>query len=83
MDKISDLWWLDLKGSPAFESAPQTGSMDRLNRNATSPRQPYSAAQSPAVGSTGYAANSRTAQVNPPSFHLKSYAPPAPERPPP
>ena len=78
MDKISDLWWLDLKGSPAFESAPQMGTLDRLNRNAASPRQPYSAAQSPVVGSSGYAANSRTAQVNPPSFHLKSYAPPAP-----
>ncbi|KAH8880078.1 hypothetical protein GQ53DRAFT_737629 [Thozetella sp. PMI_491] len=76
MDKISDLWWLDLKGSPAFESAPQVGSLDR--RNVPSSKQPYSAAQSPVVGSSGYAANSRTAQVNPPSFHLKSYAPPAP-----
>lgn len=34
--------------------------------------------QSPVVGSSGYAANSRTAQVNPPSFQLKNYAPMAP-----
>ncbi|KAK0731441.1 hypothetical protein B0H67DRAFT_505826 [Lasiosphaeris hirsuta] len=80
MDKVSDLWWLDLKGSPAFESPPQVGALDRsgLARNAASPRPPHPTAQSPVVGTSGYAANSRTAQVNPPSFHLKTYAPPAP-----
>ncbi|KAK0734356.1 hypothetical protein B0T26DRAFT_633992 [Lasiosphaeria miniovina] len=80
MDKVNDLWWLDLKGSPAFESPPQIGSLDRsgMPRNATSPRPSYPVPQSPVVGSSGYAANSRTAQVNPPSFHLKTYAPPAP-----
>ncbi|KAK3694846.1 hypothetical protein B0T22DRAFT_453580 [Podospora appendiculata] len=80
MDKVSDLWWLDLKGSPAFESPPQTGSLDRasLARNTASPRPSYPMPQSPVVGASGYAANSRTAQVNPPSFHIKTYAPPAP-----
>ncbi|KAM7224336.1 hypothetical protein V8F06_000117 [Rhypophila decipiens] len=80
MDKVSDLWWLDLKGSPAFESPPHIGSLDRagLSRSAISPRPAYPVPQSPVVGSSGYAANSRTAQVNPPSFHLKTYAPPAP-----
>jgi len=79
MDKVSDLWWLDLKGSPAFDSPPHIGSLDRgLARSATSPRPPYAVGQSPVVGTSGYAANSRTAQVNPPSFHLKTYAPPAP-----
>ncbi|KAK3393781.1 hypothetical protein B0H63DRAFT_27966 [Podospora didyma] len=80
MDKVNDLWWLDLKGSPAFDSPPQVGSLDRsgMARNAASPRPQYPSAQSPVVGASGYAANSRTAQVNPPSFHLKTYAPPAP-----
>ncbi|KAL2139324.1 hypothetical protein VTI28DRAFT_5338 [Corynascus sepedonium] len=80
MDKVSDLWWLDLKGNPAFESPPHIGSMDRSGsvRSAVSPRPPYQASQSPVVGSSGYAANSRTPQVNTPSFHLKAYAPPAP-----
>ncbi|KAK4231725.1 hypothetical protein QBC38DRAFT_465406 [Podospora fimiseda] len=80
MDKVSDLWWLDLKGNPAFESPPHMGSFDRsgLSRNVASPRPSYPSAQSPVVGSSGYAANSRTAQVNPPSFHIKTYAPPAP-----
>lgn len=80
MDKVSDLWWLDLKGNPAFESPPHIGSLDRsgLSRNVASPRPSYPSVTSPAVGSSGYAANSRTAQVNPPSFHLKTYAPPAP-----
>lgn len=77
MDKVSDIWWLDLKGSPAFDSLPHIGSFERPGMS-RSPRRPYMAVQSPVVGASGYAANSRTAQVNPPSFHLKSYAPPAP-----
>ncbi|KAL2154939.1 hypothetical protein VTH82DRAFT_3615 [Thermothelomyces myriococcoides] len=80
MDKVSDLWWLDLKGNPAFESPPQIGYLDKsgLVRSAVSPRPPYQVSQSSVVGSSGYAANSRTPQVNTPSFHLKTYAPPAP-----
>lgn len=81
MDKVSDLWWLDLKGSPAFESPPQIGMLERPglgSRGSGSTRPPYSIGQSPVVGASGYAANSRTAQVNPPSFQLKNYAPMAP-----
>ncbi|CAK7273337.1 hypothetical protein SEPCBS57363_005601 [Sporothrix epigloea] len=94
MDKVSDLWWLDLKGTPAFQSPPMIGSSlyDRAglgsisgagsgnnSRNdAGSPRPGYTVAQSSAMGASGYAANSRTAQVNTPSFQLKSYAPMAP-----
>ncbi|KAJ4271427.1 hypothetical protein NW762_000129 [Fusarium torreyae] len=81
MDKISDLWWLDLKGSPQFDSRPQIGIFDRSSlssRASSSPRPPYTMPQTPVVGASGYAANSRTAQVNPPSFQLKSYAPLAP-----
>jgi hypothetical protein len=81
MDKISDLWWLDLKGSPEFDSRPHFGMFDRnsmSSRNGVAIRSPYSMAPSPIVGASGYAANSRTAQVNPPSFQVKTYAPMAP-----
>ncbi|KUI60473.1 Acyl-CoA-binding domain-containing protein 5 [Cytospora mali] len=81
MDKVSDLWWLDLKGSPAFETAPQFGTYDRSglgSRSSGSPRPPYTMGQTPIVGASGYAANSRSAQVNPPSFQIKQYAPMAP-----
>ncbi|CAG7561465.1 unnamed protein product [Fusarium equiseti] len=80
MDKISDLWWLDLKGSPQFDSRPQIGIFDRgsSTRASNSPRPPYTMPQAPVVGASGYAANSRTAQVNPPSHQLKTYAPLAP-----
>lgn len=79
MDKVGELCWLDLKGNPAFESSPHMGPFDRHSGNCRaigSPRTPYS--QSSVVGSSGYAANSRTAQVNPPSFQLQSYSPMAP-----
>ncbi|KAI0199797.1 kelch domain-containing protein [Astrocystis sublimbata] len=81
MDKVSDLWWLDLKGSPAFDSPPNMGSgSDRhavMNRAADPSRFVYPNGSSSVVGTSGYAANSRTAQVNTPSFQLK-YAPMAP-----
>ncbi|CAJ2499965.1 Uu.00g028180.m01.CDS01 [Anthostomella pinea] len=82
MDKNGDLWWLDLKGSPAFDSPPHIGTTsDRqaiASRSADSPRPPYSMGSPPVIGASGYAANSRTAQVNTPSFQLKTYAPMAP-----
>lgn len=81
MDKVSDLWWLDLKGSPAFETAPHFGAYDRSglgSRASEPPRAQYTMGQTPIVGASGYAANSRSAQVNPPSFQIKQYAPMAP-----
>jgi hypothetical protein len=82
MDKIGDIWWLDLKGSPAFDSPPQFGSIDRhspLNRSGGSSRPQYAIAQTPpAVGSSGYAANSSSAQVNPQSFQIRTSPPVAP-----
>lgn len=81
MDKIGDIWWLDLKGSPAFESPPHLGSTDRhpaMSRTGGSPRQPYSMGGTGVIGASGYAANSRTAQISTPSFQLKTYAPMAP-----
>ncbi|KAI8628899.1 kelch domain-containing protein [Xylariaceae sp. FL1651] len=82
MDKVSELWWLDLKGSPAFDLPPHVGSTsDRhavMSRSNDLSRPPYSIGPPPVVGASGYAANSRTAQVNTPSFQLKTYAPMAP-----
>ncbi|KAI0405781.1 kelch domain-containing protein [Xylaria palmicola] len=82
MDKVSELWWLDLKGSPAFDSPPHIGSgSDRhavMSRTADPSRSVYSIGPTPIVGTSGYAANSRTAQVNTPSFQIKTYAPMAP-----
>ncbi|TVY89522.1 Acyl-CoA-binding domain-containing protein [Lachnellula willkommii] len=79
MDKIGDIWWLDLKGSPAFDSAPEFGSLDRqtaLGRMSGSSRS--MPPPPPTVGNSGYAANSSSAQVNPPSFQLTTSPPLAP-----
>lgn len=81
MDKISDLWWLDLKGCPEFDSRPHFGVLDRhsvANMASGSPRPPYPMGPAPAVEASRYAANSRTAQVNTPSFKLKNCTPMAP-----
>jgi hypothetical protein len=74
-EKVGDIYWLDLKGSPAFDSPPPFGTLDR--RAAGARRQPF-VNQSPVVGTSGYAANSSSAQVNPPSFLLTSAPPVAP-----
>ncbi|KAI1656866.1 galactose oxidase [Daldinia decipiens] len=82
MDKIGDLCWLDLKGSPDFESPPQIGgSVDRhtiASRSSDSPRTPYSLGSAPPLSASGFAANIRAAQVSTPSFHLKKQVPMAP-----
>ncbi|KAI1082015.1 galactose oxidase [Whalleya microplaca] len=80
MDKTGELWWLDLKGSPDFDSPPQIGStIDRhatINRALDSPRPPY--APSRVIGASGFAANIRTAQVNAPSSKIRKHVPTAP-----
>ncbi|KAI0996466.1 hypothetical protein K3495_g11715 [Podosphaera aphanis] len=82
MDKIGDIWWLDLKGSPAFESPPNLGTLDlssRISRSAGFPKsQPFGAQPGPHVGSSGYAANSSSTQVNSPSTQLTNTPPLAP-----
>lgn len=78
MDKIGDIWWLDLKGSPAFDTLPAFGSDRSSMISRGSPRPGYSMAASGAIGSSGYAANSSSAQVNPPSFTLTTSTPVAP-----
>ncbi|RKF74783.1 hypothetical protein GcC1_082018 [Golovinomyces cichoracearum] len=82
MDKIGDIWWLDLKGNPAFDSPPNLGFLDRNSPSSrisgSSRAQLFSLAPTTAIGSSGYAANSSSAQVNVPSFQLTSTPPIAP-----
>ncbi|KAI9744604.1 MAG: hypothetical protein M1818_002133 [Claussenomyces sp. TS43310] len=74
-EKVGDIYWLDLKGNPAFDSPPLIGPADRRSSSMRSvglPRAPFSMSTPAAIGSSGYAANSSSAQVNPPSFLLTS-----------
>lgn len=79
-EKVGDIYWLDLKGNPAFDSPPAFSSPNRpmSTRPGSVSRSTFSYVNPPAVGSTGYAANSGSAQVNPPSFLLTSAPQPAP-----
>lgn len=67
MERSTDLWWLDLKGSPSFglQSSSQ-GTVDppgTLSRMTHSPGTPFSPTQQLAGRSSGYAANSGSVQV--------------------
>ncbi|KAF2864859.1 kelch repeat protein [Massariosphaeria phaeospora] len=57
MEKNNEIWWLDLRGSPGFETAMTYGSGDR---QLVSSRQRItnSGSSQGATGSTGYTANS-------------------------
>lgn len=70
MERTSELWWLDLRGSPAFDSQPSFGSGDRRVAGSRSASYLLNNAASSATGSTGYAANSSSVQVNPTARNL-------------
>ncbi|KAL5611751.1 hypothetical protein BROUX41_000674 [Berkeleyomyces rouxiae] len=78
MDKRGDLWWLDLKGNPAFQTPPQIGTERRPGADFVNIRGQLALPSAGTPGSSRYAANSRTAQANPRSFQIKGSAPPAP-----
>ncbi|KAF1808842.1 hypothetical protein P152DRAFT_404602 [Eremomyces bilateralis CBS 781.70] len=61
MERNSELWWLDLRGSVAFESQMSYGTLDR---NGQPKRLGYAQQTQPTPGSTGYTANSSSVQVN-------------------
>lgn len=81
MERTGELWWLDLKSSPAFKSAPATGTRDSSaasSRVPPSPRSPYAQFNQPQqviTGSTGYTANSSSVQVRASSMTPKPLAP--------
>ncbi|KAL5439921.1 hypothetical protein PMIN06_009803 [Paraphaeosphaeria minitans] len=57
MEKNNEIWWLDLRGSPGFETAMNYGTVDRTLLSSRH-RFPTSGSGSLATGSTGYTANS-------------------------
>ena len=81
MERTGELWWLDLKSSPAFKSAPVTGTRDSStasSRVPPSPRSQYTPFNQPhhvITGSTGYTANSSSVQVRASSMTPKPIAP--------
>ncbi|KKA29160.1 hypothetical protein TD95_004024 [Thielaviopsis punctulata] len=77
MDKSGDLWWFDMKGNPAFKSPPRIGVERQAVMSPT--RRGIFLSQSPqVVGSSGYAANSRSAQVLPSQYRGVKAPAPAP-----
>ncbi|KAK4543927.1 hypothetical protein LTR36_004701 [Oleoguttula mirabilis] len=60
MERTNELWWLDFRGTPAFEGGPSYGIMGSDDTRPLSERYHsygFAAGQTPALGSTGYAAN--------------------------
>ena len=81
MDRGGEIWWLDINGNPVFDSAVRAGSSDpqaapaRVN---SAGRVGYQSGHVPPAGSSGYAANSSSIQVNPASNAKPWHAPAAP-----
>jgi BTB/POZ domain/Galactose oxidase, central domain len=64
MEKTNELWWLDLRGSPAFDAAPEFGNNERRLVSARFPSNNYTGSNPSVTGSTGYAANSSSVTAN-------------------
>lgn len=66
MERTSELWWLDFRGTPAFEGGPTYGMAGSDEVRLLGDRYPgYGFGQSQApLGSTGYAANTSSVQSN-------------------
>ena len=77
MERTGDLWWLDLKSSPAFRSVPSYGNVEspQIDRSHARPNHVQYHQPSGITGSTGYAANSSSVQVRGSSLCAKSVAP--------
>ncbi|KAG8533848.1 uncharacterized protein KY384_001589 [Bacidia gigantensis] len=62
-ERSGDIWWLDLKGSPAFKSVPALGRPESPQAERAAPARSNQAHQQNAnTGSTGYTANSSSVQ---------------------
>lgn len=76
MERTSEIWWLDIKGNPAFDSQSSSSAMDRP----PSSRQTQYSHDRPGertTGLSGYAANSGSAQAHP-SLQAARHTPFAP-----
>ena len=79
-ERTGDLWWLDLKSSPAFKTAPAHGNLESptQERHGPSPRSnfaQFNQTHQIATGSSGYMANSSSVQVRASSNIYKPIAP--------
>jgi len=79
MERTGELWWLDLKSSPAFRSvppfdSPDSGQSERVGASSRTSSAQYHQ-QNTATGSSGYTANSSSVQVRGASSAPKSMAP--------
>jgi hypothetical protein len=79
MERGGELWWLDLKGNPAFTTAPTYGTTDASNTGERFGRSPRISFNQPLqhipTGTSGYTANSSSVQVRASSLVPKPVAP--------
>ncbi|KAL8950389.1 MAG: hypothetical protein Q9222_003569 [Ikaeria aurantiellina] len=79
MERTGEMWWLDLKSSPAFKTAPVQGNYDSsIDRPGPSPRPQQTQTNQThhsVTGSSGYTANSSSVQVRAASTSYKPVAP--------
>ena len=80
-ERAGELWWLDLKSSPAFRTAPEQGVVESphpSSRSVAGPRATFAQFNQPqpmATGTSGYTANSSSVQIRATSMISKPVAP--------
>ncbi|KAI9660144.1 MAG: hypothetical protein M1821_001496 [Bathelium mastoideum] len=77
MDRASEIWWLDFRGTQTFENQLVFGTTDRQPQPARYSTIQYPQPTNPPVPPGGYTANSSSVQVNP-GHHTSRMTPVAP-----
>ncbi|KAF2401641.1 kelch repeat protein [Trichodelitschia bisporula] len=78
MERTTEVWWLDLRGNPSFESPMGIGSVDRRLMSSRQAMFSFDRVAQPVSALTGYAANSSSLQTNPASLTGRTSPPVAP-----
>jgi len=76
MERTSEIWWLDFRGTPAFEGGPSWGTAGLEDARPLGERY-QGFGQTPTLGSNGYAANTSSVQSNS-ATQIQRSPPPAP-----
>ena len=71
MERSNEIWWLDLRGSPSFDSPLTYGLGDRQVATTRTPRF-QTTPNTTTAGTTTYAANSSSIQTNPTSVMART-----------
>lgn len=78
MERVGEVWWLDLLGVPAFDSTPENAKVGPSTPVESADNSPVAALSTTSSRPSGYAANSSSIQISPAPQSIRRRPPVAP-----